>query len=176
MIVNPHIWKRAMPIYPPSVEDTAELRKFIKSLGSKLSGVLSEELVDDMISTFGGCLLEYINLFGSTNIEQKLSVLKGNHTEKLKSALSLQDGQLFSIESLRRYELLQAVARGDKIDLGDNPAAEYLLAKHGEIDAFLGFHPELYLIFALPMTKRSLEEIEPLVRPKILAMRKNSDT
>lgn len=168
LLVNPHIWVRARSIYPPIIEDTAELRKFVKSLGSKSSAVLSEELVNDMISSFGGCLLFYENLLGNnTTIETDFNKLKEVHTEQLKSALNLQKMQVFSEESLERYELLQAVARGDKISNNASPAAKYLLAKHGDIQAFLGIHPEGYLTFALPMTKRSLEEIEPLIRPKI---------
>ena len=167
LLVNPHIWVRARSIYPPIIEDTAELRKFVKSLGSKSSAVLSEELVNDMISSFGGCLLFYENLLGNTNIEYIFNKLKEVHTEQLKSALNLQEMQVFSKESLKRYELLQAVAKGNKIYSKASPAAKYLLAKHGDIQAFLGIHPEGYLTFALPMTKRSLVEIEPLIRPKI---------
>jgi hypothetical protein len=42
----------------------------------------------------------------------------------------------------------------------ESPAAKYLLETHGDIPPFLGIHPEGYLIFALPMTKQSLKEIE----------------
>ena len=167
VLVNPHIWVRARSIYPPIIEDTAELRKFVKSLGSKSSAVLSEELVNDMISSFGGCLLFYENLLGNTTIETDFDSKKKDHTEQLMSALNLQEMQVFSKESLKRYELLQAVAKGNKIYSKASPAAKYLLAKHGDIQAFLGIHPEGYLTFALPMTKRSLVEIEPLIRPKI---------
>ena len=168
VLVNPHIWVRARSIYPPIIEDTAELRKFVKSLGSKSSAVLSEELVNDMISSFGGCLLFYENLLGNTTIETDFDSKKKDHTEQLMSALNLQEMQVFSKESLKRYELLQAVAKGNKIYSKASPAAKYLLAKHGDIQAFLGIHPEGYLTFALPMTKRSLVEIEPLIRPKLL--------
>ena len=124
--------------------------------------------MNDMISSFGGCLLLYENLLGNnTTIETDFDSSKKDHTEQLMSALNLQEMQVFSEESLERYELLQAVARGDKIYSKASPAAKYLLAEHGDIQAFLGIHPESYLTFALPMTKRSLVEIEPLIRPKI---------
>ncbi len=72
----------------------------------------------------------------------------------------MQNYQLFSVESLERYELLQAIARGDKITDKKTAAAKYLLTKQGDIQAFLGIHPKGYLIFALSMTKQWLKEID----------------
>ena len=92
--------------------------------------------------------------------------MKENHTELLKHALDLHDGQTFSTLSLRRYELLQAVANGQKIRSTMSPAAEYLLAKYGKVQAFLGIHPEGHLILALPMTKESLKQIESSINAK----------
>jgi hypothetical protein len=86
--------------------------------------------------------------------------MKINHTENLMSVLNLQTGQIFSVASLQRYELLQAIARGEKIQNLTSPAAKYLLAKHGDIEAFLSIHPEGHLVFALPMTKESLKQID----------------
>jgi len=95
-----------------------------------------------------------------------LKKLKAAHTEQLKYALDLQKGQTFSLLSLRRYELLQAVARGEKIENVMSPAAKYLLAKHGDVQEFLGIHPEGHLIFALPMTKESLKQVESSIDAK----------
>ena len=99
---------------------------------------------------------------------EELRIKKISHTEKLMSALNLQKGQLYSEESLDRYELLQAVARGEKVKNRDSLAAKYLLAKHGDIQAFIGIHPEGHLVFALPMTKQVLMQIEPLIKAKKL--------
>ena len=147
------------------------MKKFVKALSSKLSSVLSEEFVNDLISSFGGCLLLYENLLGSKTAEIDLVAMKNDHTQHLKSAFSLQDNQLFSIEHMRRYELLEAVDRGEKILSKQSPAAEYLLAKHGKIPAFLGVHPEGHLIFALKMTKQSLKEVDALVIIKKLLLK-----
>ena len=78
--------------------------------------------------------------------------MKINHTENLKFALDLNNGQYFSNVSLERYELLQAIARGEKIYNLSSQAARYLLAKHGEIEAIL--------VLALPMTMNILKQIE----------------
>ena len=133
----------------------------MKSLSSELRNpvVLSEELVDDLISSFVGCFILYRRLLKHTNVADELKNMKNNHTQDLMSVLDLQKGQSFSEVSLERYELLLAVARGEKISTM-TPAAEYLLAKHGKIEAFIGIHPEGHLVFALPMTKQSLVQIE----------------
>jgi len=132
---------------------------------------LSEEFVNDLISSFGGCLLLYENLLGSKTAEMDLVAMKNDNTQHLKSALSLQKKETFTEESLERYELLQAVDRGEKILSKQSPAAEYLLAKHGKIPAFLGVHPEGHLIFALKMTKQSLKEVDALVIAKKLLLK-----
>ena len=137
------------------IEDKAVLKKFVKSLCSKPSVVLSDEVVNDLVSSFGGCLLLYKN-----NISHDLKAIKKND---LKSALNLQDDQVFNISSLKRYELLQSIARGEKIIETKMPPAKYLLAKHEDIQPFLGIHPEGHLVLALPMTKQSLQEIEPVI-------------
>jgi hypothetical protein len=123
-------------------------------------------IVDDLISSFGGCLVLYQDLLRFPNVTDGLKHLKAVHTEHLKHALDLQDGQTFSELSLGRYELLQAVANGEKIENVMNPAAKYLLAKHGVVQEFLGIHPEGHLIFALPMTKESLKQVESSIDAK----------
>ena len=163
MIVNPHVWVRSIPCYSPVIDDVAVLMKFIKSLCSESSVVLSNEVMDDLISSFGGCFILYENIFISDNISNDLQAIKKKHTNEVKSVLNLEKKQVFEIASLRRYELLQSVARGDKVVITESSPAEYLLAKHGKIQAFLGIHPEGHLVLALPMTKQSLKEIEPLV-------------
>ena len=99
-----------------------------------------------MISSLGGCFLGYQRLLGDDNIERDLRIMKVNHTSQLKSALNLHSGQVFLKENLKRFKLLQAVARGDKIFDDRSRTAKYLLARHGEIQAFLGIHPEGYLV------------------------------
>ena len=163
MIVNPHVWVRSIPCYSPVIDDVAVLKKFVKSLCSVSSVVLSDEVVDDLISSFGGCLLLYEHTLTSKNIPEDLQVIKKKHTNELKYVLNLDKTQVFDIASLDRYELLQSIARGEKIMETNTPSAEYLLAKHGKIQAFLGIHPKGQLVLALPMTKQSLKEIEPLV-------------
>jgi len=116
--------------------------------------------VDDLISSFGGCLLLYQDLLRRSNVAEELKKMKTIHTENLMAALDLNDGQTFTRLSIKRYELLQAVARGEKVMNPASSAAEYLLAKHGKIQAFLGIHPEGHLVFALPMTKQALMQIE----------------
>ena len=123
-------------------------------------------IVDDLISSLGGCLVLYQDLLKFPNVTDGLKKLKAVHTEHLKHVLDLQNGQTFSTLSLSRYELLQAVARGEKIENPASPAAKYLLAKHGDVQAFLCIHPEGHLIFALPMTKESLKQVESLIDAK----------
>ena len=132
--------------------------KFLSSESSS-STVLSEELVDDIVSSFGGCFIFYEQLLKHTNVADELKNMKNNHTQDLISVLDLNDDQTFSRSSLKRYELLLAVARGEKTSTM-TPAAKYLLAKHGDVQAFIGIHPEGHLVFALPMTKQSLAQIE----------------
>jgi len=72
--------------------------------------------------------------------------------------------------SLERYELLQAIARGDNMLNPASPAAKYILAKHGDYQALIGIHPEGHLTFALLTTKESLKRIEPLVKAKKAAL------
>ena len=163
MIVNPHVWVRSIPCYSPVIDDVAVLMKFIKSLCSASIVVLSNEVMDDLISSFGGCLILYKNILLSDNISNDLQAMKKKHTNEVKSVLNLEKKQVFEIASLRRYELLQSVARGDKVVITESSPAKYLLAKHGDVQAFLGIHPEGHLVLALPMTKESLKEIEPLV-------------
>jgi len=139
--------------------------KFLSS-ESHNSTVLSEELVDDIVSSFGGCFILYQRLLKHTNVADELKQMKVVHTENLMYALDLQKGQSFSEVSLERYELLLAVARGEKIKNPASPAAKYLLAKHGDVQAFIGIHPEGHFVFALPMTKQSLVQIEPLLEAK----------
>ena len=141
--------------------------KFLSSESSS-STVLSEELVDDIVSSFGGCFIFYEQLLKHTNVADELKQMKMVHTENLMSALDLNDDQTFSRSSLKRYELLLAVARGEKIKNRASPAAKYLLAKHGDVQAFIGIHPEGHLVFALPMTKQSLVQIEPLLEAKMM--------
>ena len=107
----------------------------------------------------------YEQLLKHTNMADELKQMKVVHTENLMYALDLNDDQTFSRSSLKRYELLLAVARGEKISTM-TPAAKYLLAKHGDVQAFIGIHPEGHLVFALPMTKQSLVQIEPLLEAK----------
>jgi hypothetical protein len=121
---------------------------------------LSEVLVDDLISSFGGCLPLYKIILNSFNEADELMKMKINHTENLKFALDLNNGQTFSNISLERYELLQAIAKGEKIHNLSSQAARYLLAKHGEIEAILGIHPDGHLVLALPMTMNILKQIE----------------
>ena len=94
----------------------------------------------------------------------ELEKMKESHTENLKYVLDLQKKQTFSGDSLDRYDLLQAINRGEKIRNVRCPAAKYLIAKHGDIEAFLGVHPEGHLVFALPMTTYSLKQIEPMTK------------
>ena len=140
----------------------------MKSLSSELRNpvVLSEELVDDLVFSFGGCFILYQRLLKHTNVADELKQMKVVHTENLMYSLDLQEGQSFSQVTLERYELLKAIAKGEKIKNPASPAAEYLLAKHGKIQAFIGIHPEGHLVFALPMTKQSLVQIEPLLEAK----------
>jgi hypothetical protein len=93
-------------------------------------------------------------------VSDELKKMKDDNTTNLICALDLKDVQSYSYDSLERFELLQAVARGEKITPQSNHAAKYLLSKHGEIQAFLGIHPEGHLYFAVPMTKESLKQIE----------------
>jgi hypothetical protein len=165
---NPDIWRRTIPLYPPVVEDKTVLKEFIKVLCIKSGTVLSEKIVNDVISSFGGCFLLYTRLFDwspatSTSVERDLNSLKEKHTGQLKSALNLYSKQSFSVESLERYELLQAVARGEKIRNQRSRAARYLLTKHEEIQPFLGIHPEGHLTLALPMTRQSLKDVEHVI-------------
>jgi hypothetical protein len=169
ILVNPHIWVRAITCFPPVVDDPVKLKEFIKSLCSNYGIVLSEQLVKDIIASFGGCLLLYEKLLKHSrgDVEKELNNLKETHLTQLRSALNLQKGQVFTIESLERYKLLQAVARGEKIFDKETPEAKYLIAKHGEIQAFLGIHPEKYLVFALPMTEQALKIIAKTPTPPI---------
>ena len=96
----------------------------------------------------------------------ELKIMKDDHARYLMSALDLEKRQSFSEDSLERYELLQAIARGEKIRVTKSHAAKYLLEKHGKIEAFICIHPEGHLVFALPMTKQALIKIEPLVKAK----------
>ena len=139
----------------------------MKSLSSELRNpvLLSEELVDDLVFSFGGCFILYQQLLKHTNVADELKNMKNNHTQDLMSVLDLNDDQTFSRSSLKRYELLLAVARGEKTSTM-TPAAKYLLAKHGDVQAFIGIHPEGHFVFALPMTKQSLVQIEPLLEAK----------
>ena len=122
--------------------------------------MLTEDFVDDLVASFGGCLLMYQTLLKQTNVAAALKELKLDHIQYLLYVLDMQKGQSFSKASLERYDLLQAVARGEKIISKGSPAAKYLLAKHGEIPAFLGVHPDGHLVFAIPMTKQALLQIE----------------
>ena len=119
---------------------------------------------NELISSFGGCLLHYENLLQQPNPAKELEKMKATHTDNLKSALDLSEGQDFSAMSLKRYDLLLAIDRGEKIIKVTSPAAKYLIAKHGDIEAFLGVHPDGHLVFALPMTTYSLKQIEPLTK------------
>jgi hypothetical protein len=168
--VNPHIWVRSNPWFPPIVEDNAVLKKYANDLcrESNSSVMLREELVNDLVSSLGGCLIAYVGLVTLSNAAEKLKLMKTVHTEYLMSALDLQKGQTFSEVSLERYELLHAIASGEIIMNPASPAAKYLLAKHEDIPAFLGIHPNDHLVFALPMTKHSLMQIEPLIKAKKL--------
>ena len=167
-LVNPHIWIRTSARFSPIVDNKTELKKFVKVLNSGLGSsiVLPKELVDDLISSFGGCLVLYQELLMFPNVADGLKKMKAEHSESLMHALDLQKGQIFSELSLERYELLQAIANGEKIKNAASPAAKYLLAKHGDVQAFLGIHPEGHLIFALPMTKESLKQVAPLIDAK----------
>ena len=166
--VNPHVWVRTRKLFPPIVEDESELRNFANNLMSKSgrSAVLPDELLDDIVSSFGGCLLLYEELFSSTKVvADELKRLKYLNISSLMLALDLMDNQTFTAQSLNRFKLLQAIAQGEKI----NPEwprafhAEYFLTKHDKREAFLGVHPEGHLFLAVPMTKQSLKEIERLV-------------
>jgi hypothetical protein len=64
--------------------------------------VLSDEVVDDLISSFGGCLLLYENILINKNIQSDLQAIKKNHTAQLRSVLNLEDDQDFNIASFRR--------------------------------------------------------------------------
>ena len=78
----------------------------MKSLSSELRNpvVFSEELVDDLVSSFGGCFIFYEQLLNHTNVADELKHMKKNHTQNLMSVLDLQKGQSFSEVSLERYE------------------------------------------------------------------------
>ena len=53
--VNPHVWVRTRPWFPPIVEDERELKKFAKCLikESKNLSVLPAGLVDDAVFSLG---------------------------------------------------------------------------------------------------------------------------
>ena len=147
------------------MEDRSKLKEFIKFLRPK---ALKSELVNDIIDSFGGSLLSYQMLLSEkVDVENELKSMKESHTANLRAALDLNEGQTFSELSMKRYELLKAVERGEKI-ISRRPAAKYLLAKHGKVEAFLGIHPEKYFVFALPMTKFSLKQLEPEIQSKKL--------
>ena len=81
-----------------------------------------------------------------------MQAIKKNHTAELKWVLNLQKAQVFNMLSLKRYELLQSVARGDEIMETKMPPAKYPLAKHGDIQvvqAFLGIHSQKAILFLL---------------------------
>ena len=167
--VSPHVWVRTRAWFPPIVEDREELKKFAHSVYNKSNSsiVLSEDLIDDIVSSFGGCLLLYEELLSANkDVPSELQIKKDQNTSNLILALDLKDGQTFSTVSLSRFKLLQAVAEGEKITRGRALDEKYFLSKHGDIQPFLGVHPEGHLFLALPMTKQSLKEIEPLVARK----------
>lgn len=162
-IVNPHVWVRTRAWFPPIIEDDKELKNFAMSLISKSSNstTVSDGLINDIVASFGGCLLHYQELLSANKaVPDVLKAMKIKHTQHLKKALNFKDGQRLSSVGLERYELLQRVVRGEKIVNTDSEAAEYLLSKHGNIEAFLGIHPDGHLFLAVPMTKQSMKEIE----------------
>ena len=164
--VNPHVWVRTRKWFPPIVEDREELKKFAKNLyiKSKSSVAISEDEFDDIVSSFGGYLLLYEALLSANkDVHSELQKKKDNNTLSLMLVLDLKNDQTFSTASLSRFKLLQAVARGERITPESTLDAEYLMSKHGKIEAFLGVHPKGHLFLAVPMTKQSLKEIEPLV-------------
>ena len=133
--VKPHVWVRTRAWFPPIVEDERELKKFAKCLTSesKQLSVIPAGLVDDAVSSFVGCLMLYKELFSANkNVTDELKKMKDDNTTNLIYALDLKDVQSFSYDSLERFELLQAIARGEKITPQSNHAAEYLLSKHGD--------------------------------------------
>ena len=118
--VNAHVWVRARRWFPPIVEDEIELKKFAKYYISRSdsSAVLPAGLVDDVVSSFGGCLMLYKELFSANkNVTDELKKMKDDNTANLIYALDLKDVQTFSYDSLERFELLQAIARGEILRL-----------------------------------------------------------
>ena len=140
------MWRRTISIYPPIVEDRSKLKEYIKLLHPN---PLENEVVDDIVDTFGGSLLSYRKLLlRKENIKDNLYLMKKRHTEDLMSVLDLNEGQTFSVLSMERYKLLKAVERGEKF-ISESPTAYYLLEKHGDIEPFLGIHPKniLFLLY-----------------------------
>ena len=109
-------------------------------------------------------LLLYEELLSANkDIPSELQEKKNDNTSNLMLALDLNDDQIFSSVSLKRFKLLQDVARGEKITTSRALYAKSLLSKHRDIQPFLGVHPKGHLFLSVPMTKQSLEDIEPLV-------------
>jgi len=171
-VVNPHVWKRSVPFYPPTITDEKKLQTFCQEL-SKFYYVtkLDDGLALEIVRNLGGCLQMYATLVraGEKEIPRKLKQLKEFHTDSIRKALDLSTDRQFSRLSIERYELLRDIYHGKIVTAISTPAAENLLAKHAGIDAILGVHPDGHLVFAIPMTRFSLE----ILAPEILAAAAN---
>ena len=115
------------------------------------------------MKNLGGCIQGYKEVIGTGSVYQSLHEKKEMHTRGLLCVLDMEENARgFTQASLDRYELLRRIAtNGERIPVKSSSQAISLLSRRGQYSEYLGVHPEGYLVFALPMTESSLQDIEP---------------
>ena len=169
MVVSGRVYLRTRLLNPPFVSDRDQLRNYICFQNShyyERTDSLSEELMDELIDNFGGGLLLYQNVFNRPGIRRALEDIKTTHVEDLRKTLDLTRAQTFTAASRERFELLEAVAKGDKIPYLGTDEVKYHLTKHGDVRPFLAIRPEGHLILAVPMTREALKSLQPIIKVK----------
>lgn len=144
------------------IRDEKSLQSFARDFAiSKTDETISDELAIELVKNLGGCIQGYKEVIKNASVNENLKDKKKKHSRGLRFVLDLLKDTPFTQVSLERYELLRAIANGERVSVNSTSQAFFLLSKHGQYSEFLGIHPEGYLVFALPMTEFCLRDIEP---------------
>lgn len=166
-LVNAHVWVRSHPFFAPFVNDTSQLRKYVKSIMIHRGGhqTIHDADVQEIVDTAGSNLAMLSLLSTKSDTRKTVEGFEKRHTDQLRILLGLSNkASSASIREQDRqeaFDLLLRIANGEIVEMSyDDPVHRVFLSTHNTIDAICGAHPEGHLVFAMPVTKRAILKLK----------------
>jgi hypothetical protein len=166
-LVNAHVWVRTHPFFAPFVNDTNELKKYVKSVMMHQGGhqTIHESEVQEIVDTAGSNLAMLTNLSTQSDTRKAVEEFEEEHPDQLRILLGLSNqawsASIREEDRQKAFDLLLRIANGDIVRMNyDDDIHRFFLSRHNNIDAICGTHPEGHLVFAMPVTQRAILKLK----------------